>query len=70
MVKISILYPNKDDGHFDMNYYIETHMPMSIECLSASQGYRGVSVEEGVQGREPGSVPEYIAMCDYLFDSL
>ncbi len=70
MVKISMLYPNKPGSKFEMNYYLNTHMPLSIECLSAHQGYRGVSVERGLAGGAPGSDPAYIAMCHYLFDSM
>jgi len=70
MVKISILYPNKADSRFDMDYYLNTHMPMSIERLSAAAGFVGVTVEEGISGAEPGSAPEYTAMCDYMFESL
>lgn len=69
MVKISIFYPNTSGARFDMDYYLRTHMPESIARLSASRGFRGVSVERGVGGAEPGSSPPYIAMCHYLFDS-
>jgi uncharacterized protein (TIGR02118 family) len=67
MIKISILYPNI--GKFDMDYYLDTHMPRSIELLSVGKGYRGVSVERGLGGASPGSVPSYVAMCHYLFDT-
>ena len=70
MVKISILYPNKKGSRFDMSYYINTHMPMSIERLSTNKGYKGVSVERGLGGEIPGSDPTYVAMCHYLFDSV
>jgi hypothetical protein len=33
MIKVSIFYPHKEGGQFDMHYYLETHMPMSIELL-------------------------------------
>lgn len=67
MVKISILYPN--NGPFDMDYYLNTHMPMSIRRISAGTGYRGVSVERGVCGATPGSAPDFVALCHYVFDS-
>ena len=67
MIKVSILYPNT--GKFDMDYYLNTHMPRSIELLSKGKGYRGVSVEHGVGGASPGSAPSYVAMCHYLFDT-
>lgn len=67
MIKISILYPNS--GKFDMDYYLNTHMPRSIELLSKGRGYRGVSVERGLGGAAPGSPPAHVAMCHYLFDT-
>lgn len=70
MVRISILYPNRPGGHFDFGYYADTHMPMSIERLSAHPGFRSVSVEQGLGGAVPSSAPEYIAVCHYLFESV
>src|SRR4051812_29187723 len=70
MVKISMLYANTPDARFDMDYYLHTHMPMSIERLSAAPGFRGVSVERGVGGGAPDAPPPFVAMCHYLFDSL
>lgn len=69
MIKISILYPNAPGARFDVGYYAETHMPLSIKLLSAHPGFRGVSVEQGLGGPEPGSVPAYVAMCHFLFTS-
>jgi uncharacterized protein (TIGR02118 family) len=70
MVMISIMYPNKNGSTFDHEYYINTHMPMSIERLSAHAGFRGVSVVRGMAGGLPDSEPAYVAICQYLFDSL
>lgn len=70
MIKISILYPSSQDSQFDMAYYLEIHMPMAIERLSAGPGYRGVSVERGLAGAMPDSEPDYVAMCHFLFDSV
>ena len=70
MTKISILYPNRNGSRFDMNYYLNTHMPMSIERLSMAKGFRGVSVERGMSGTTPGSAPAYVAMCHFMFDSV
>lgn len=68
MIRISILYPN--NGKFDIDYYLNTHMPLSIKRLSAGQGYQGVSVERGLSGAIPSSAPNYVALCHYLFDSV
>jgi len=67
MIRICILYPH--GGRFDMEYYLNTHMPRSIELLSQGKGYRGVSVERGMVGASPGSRPAHVAMCHYLFDT-
>jgi uncharacterized protein (TIGR02118 family) len=69
MIKISILYPNNKGARFDMRYYIDTHMPLSIGLLSAHSGFKGVSVERGIGGAIPGTDAAYVAMCHYLFDS-
>jgi uncharacterized protein (TIGR02118 family) len=70
MIKISILYPNDKTARFDMAYYIEKHMPLSIQLLSAHPGFRGVSVERGLAGAIAGTDPLYVAMCHFLFHSL
>ena len=69
MIKISILYPNNPSAQFDMSYYIDTHMPLSIGLLSTHPGFRGVSVERGLGGALPGTDAAYIAICHYLFNS-
>ncbi len=70
MIKISILYPNNKGARFNVSYYVETHMPMSIKLLGAHPGFKGVSVEHGLGGVAPGSEPTYIAMCHLLFNSV
>jgi len=69
MIKILILYPKKEGSRFDMQYYVEKHMPISISLLSPHPGFRAVSVERGVGGAVPGTDAAYIAICEYLFDS-
>ncbi len=53
-----------------MPYYVETHMPLSIGLLSSHPGFRGVSVESGLSGAEPGCDAAYVAMCHFSFDSM
>jgi uncharacterized protein (TIGR02118 family) len=70
MTTISILYPNNKGSRFDMRYYVNTHMPVSIELLSNHPGFKGVSVEHGLGGAEARTDATYIAMCHFLFDSM
>lgn len=70
MIKVSILYPNTNGGRFDFGYYESKHMPRSIELLGKHPGFRGVTVERGIGGTEPGSPPKYLAACFYVFESV
>lgn len=70
LVTVSILYPNGAGNTFDFDYYLTKHMPRSIALLGAHPGYRGVTVERGVGGTEPGAPPRYMAACTFTFDSI
>jgi len=69
MVKISILYPQTPDSAFDMEYYLRTHMPMSLARLRTHPGFISLSVERGVAAPQSGLPPAYVAMCHYIFTS-
>ena len=69
MTRISILYPDTPGGRFDMAYYLEKHMPLSIRLLGRHPGYRSVSVERGVGGGAPESAPPFRALCHFSFAS-
>src|SRR5438132_3060761 len=68
MVKISVLYPNGKDTKFDMEYYCNRHIPMVRQLLGSV--LKGMSVEQGISGEEPGSLAPYVAMGHLLFDSV
>ena len=67
MVKITVLYPNIEARRFDVDYYLNIHMPMSIEKLGASM--KGVTVEIGISGAPEGTPPPYAALCHFLYES-
>ena len=69
MVKISIFYPQTPDATFDMEYYLRTHMPMSLNRLSTHPGFISLSVDRGVDTPPLGAPPLYVAMCHYTFTS-
>ncbi len=70
MTRISFFYPNRKDASFDIDYYVNKHMPWSIEQLSAHPGFKGVSVERGIAGGAPGESAAYVAVCHFLFNTL
>ena len=69
MVNINILYPKSDGSHFDIEYYLKKHMPLSIERLSLAKGFKAVSVERGVAIKEPKIDSTYFAICRYTFET-
>jgi hypothetical protein len=34
MIKVSILYPYRENGHFDVDYYCVTHMPLAAKLFT------------------------------------
>ena len=68
MIKVSVFYPNEEGKKFDMEYYCNKHIPMVQQKLGAA--VKGVSVEQGLSGAEPGSQAAYIAMAHLSFDSV
>lgn len=68
MVKVSVLYPNRAETKFDMAYYLNHHIPLVQRLLGSA--LKGVSVEHGISGEEPGSASPYVATGHLLFDSV
>ena len=70
MVKISILYPKGENLRFDLCYYVEKHIPLSLKLVGQHPGFIGVSVEHGVAGVKPHSAATFVVCCHFLFDSI
>jgi uncharacterized protein (TIGR02118 family) len=67
MIKVSVMYPNREGVKFDMAYYVDRHIPMVRQLLGSS--LKRVSVEQGISGLGSGSSAPYVAMGHLLFDS-
>ena len=68
MVKVSVFYPNKPDSHFDVEYYLNTHMPMAARLLGS--GIKAISVEIGRSGEQPGSFPAFAAIAGFTCETV
>ena len=68
MIKFSIFYPNEEGKKFDMDYYINSHIPMIMEKLGGA--VKGGAVDQGLAGGTPDSPATYVAMGHMLFDSV
>jgi uncharacterized protein (TIGR02118 family) len=67
MIKVTVLYPNKEGAKFDLDYYLNSHTPMVGKKLG--NALKGITIEHGIGGGLPGSPPPFIVICDLLFDS-
>lgn len=67
MIKVSVLYPNNADVKFNMDYYLNRHMPMVQQKLGSA--LKRMAVEEGIAGGTPGAPATYVAMGHLYFDS-
>lgn len=64
--RLSAIYPQTEDSTFDMDYYMNTHIPLVEELFQPVS----VEVNEGVSGAEEGSPPPYAVMTDITFATL
>ena len=67
MIKLSIFYPTTEGKKLDKEYYINTHMPLSIRLQGNT--VKHVEVEFGLSGGAPGTEPPFVAICHFLYDS-
>ena len=68
MIKVSVLYPNGDGNKFNMEYYLNSHVPLVAKTLG--DALKGASYDKGVAGGEPGSEPPYLAMANLYFETM
>ncbi len=68
MVKVSVLYPNKAGSRFDVEYYLNTHMPMAAQLLGPA--IKAITVDIGRSGEQPGSLPPFAAICNFVSETV
>lgn len=68
MIKLSVMYPNKEGGTFDINYYLNTHIPIVAKLLG--EAIKGATVEEGLSSAAPNFNAPFLAIGNLYFDSM
>ena len=68
MIKVSVFYPNKEGARFDMDYYLQKHMPMVRQKMASAM--KGMGVEQGISGGVPGAPLPYRVIAFMTFDSM
>jgi uncharacterized protein (TIGR02118 family) len=67
MYKVSVMYPNQKDCHFDMEYYRTKHMAL-VEKHMKPFGLLRTEVLRGISGGGGQPAP-YVCIGDLYFDS-
>ncbi len=68
MIAVTVLYRNTDALKFNMDYYLNTHMPLVGKLLGTA--LQGVQVQHGLSGAAPGSKPEFLVITQLKFSSV
>lgn len=68
MFKLSVFYPNTPGATFDMDYYVNTHMPLVQNRVGAV--CKGTGADSGLAGGAPGAPAAFIAVGHVYFDSI
>jgi uncharacterized protein (TIGR02118 family) len=68
MVKISVLYPARLGARFDVEYYLNTHMPMAARLLGPA--VKAITVEIGRPGPGPEDTAPFAAICGFTCETL
>jgi uncharacterized protein (TIGR02118 family) len=68
MIRVNVIYPNTSGGTFDMAYYLSNHMPMVQQKMGAA--LKGMTVDQGLSGAQPGTEAAFRVIATLLFDSL
>lgn len=66
MIRVSVLYPNRADASFDVDYYCNRHIALVEKLLAGS--LRGGSVDYGIPN--PVATNPYVAVGYLMFDTV
>ncbi len=66
MIKVTVMYSNRDDAKFDMDYYCKSHMGLVRQLIG--DAVKGIAVDQGLA--DAAGPPRYLAMGHLLFESV
>ena len=68
MIKVSVMYPNKQGARFDHVYYRDKHLPLVSKLLGPACLF--YTVDKGLAGGASGENAPFIGMCHLHFNSV
>lgn len=69
MIRVAVLYPQQNDSHFDLDYYLNRHIPLVKERLNPL-GLIRVEVDEGIGTSAPDQLAPYAAIGYLVFERI
>ena len=68
MIKVSVLYPNEQGKKFDLDYYVNSHIPMVQRLLGPIGLIRG-EVEKGISAADPSQPAPFVVIGHLFFNT-
>ncbi len=68
MIRVSVFYPHGGSTLFDMNYYLNKHIPMLQQKLG--KACKSITVEQGLTGATPDALPSFVVITQMTFDTM
>jgi uncharacterized protein (TIGR02118 family) len=69
MFRVVMLYPQTNDSRFDMDYFLNKHIPRIREIFK-DLGLRNIEVQQGIASAAPGQPAPFMCISSFLFDKL
>ena len=70
MYRVTVLYPRRDDGTFDLDYYRTSHAELIQKLLGPVEGFDGFTIDKGLGGAMPGDPPPFVALGHLNFKTM
>jgi len=68
-ITITVLYPNTQGSRFDVDYFVNTHIPL-VEVKWGGKGLTSVKLLKGAGTADPATPPPYQVITVLGFESL
>ena len=69
MICLTVLYPKTADSHFDLAYYLDTHVPL-VKARLTPHGLTAVNMQQGLFSGAPGTPPLYAMITGLVFNTV
>ena len=69
MIRVNVTYAATPGARFDHDYYVNRHISMVRERLTP-YGLKGVTVDKGIAGLEPGTPAAYVCVASVTLESI